>query len=405
MNKRTRYIKNFLLTSLWIAIGGCGIALLVAAVRSKDVKLCKGVVIDISGASNNFFIDKADVLEIITNYVGGKPAGRSILKFNLSAMEKNLERDVWVKNAELYFDNNEMLRVSIDEREPVARIFSTNGNSFYIDSSLKLLPLSEKFSARLPVFTSFANNGRKLSSADTVLLKGVKEISAAIQADEFVMAMIDQIDITPQRSFEMIPKIGNQVIVFGDANNIDQKLQKLRIFYQSVMLKAGWNKYSIINLEFENQVVAKIKDAAERTSDSLRALQIMNALAERSARLAEDSIKAMIPDTKIELTDSTMIQRSLQRDEPVQTTNNDLDEVPQRPVLVDTSHLSITTQRVNIVKPATENKLASVNAKPVIKTNKPAQQKKPAARKPVTIKPPAAKPEPRIPKAVMEGNN
>jgi cell division protein FtsQ len=55
---------------------------------------------------------------------------------------------------QLFFDNNEVLQVVIDEREPIARIFTVAGNSYYIDSSLERLPLSDKMSARLPVFTN-----------------------------------------------------------------------------------------------------------------------------------------------------------------------------------------------------------------------------------------------------------
>ena len=41
----------------------------------------------------------------------------------------------------------------------------------------------------------------------------------AIRKDSFSMAMIEQVDITPQRNFEIIPKFGNTIIVLGDARN------------------------------------------------------------------------------------------------------------------------------------------------------------------------------------------
>ena len=56
------------------------------------------------------------------------------------------------------------------------------------------------------------------------------------------MAMIDQVDITPQRTFEMIPKFGNTIIVFGDGKNAEEKFEKLRIFYKTVIVKAGWQQ-------------------------------------------------------------------------------------------------------------------------------------------------------------------
>ena len=77
-------------------------------------------------------------------------------------METELEKNVWIKTAELFFDNNEILQVTVQEREPVARVFTPRGTTFYIDNELAMLPLSEKFSARLPVFTNFPSDKKVL---------------------------------------------------------------------------------------------------------------------------------------------------------------------------------------------------------------------------------------------------
>ena len=362
-------IKKILFTILWFFIGVSSIVLLVAAVRSKNQKICKGIEIEISGVSNNFFIDKADVLSIVKKFAGGIPEGKMLYAFNLGAIESNLEKNVWIKNAELFFDNNDLLRVSVDEREPVARIFSKGGASFYIDSSLMILPLSEKFSARLPVFTGFEHNSGYLSKPDSLLLTNIKELSLALQADSFLMAMIDQIDITAQNNFELIPKIGNQLIVFGNAEDVSEKFNKLRLFYKSVIKTAGWSKYSVVNLQYKNQIVAKIKDAADKSSDSLRALQIMQIIAERSARLAADSVQFFTQTSDRPTTDSSMIQQSVQReDEPEPATGNI--EIP------------------NAAKPTTESKILQP-LKPGVKNSK------------LPKKIPVGKPPVQKPKAVM----
>jgi len=381
-------IRKILFTIVWFSIGVSGIVLLVAAVRIKNVKTCKGIEIEISGVSNNFFIDKTDVLNIIKNYAGANPEGRGINEFNLAAIENNLEKEVWIKNAELFFDNNDILRVSIDEREPVARVFSLTGKSFYIDRSIKVLPLSDKFSARLPVFTGFAHNPDFLSKADSNLLTDIKVISHALQADSFLMAMIEQVDITPQRNFEMIPKIGNQLIVFGDAEDVAEKFNKLRIFYKAVITKTGWSKYSVINLQYKNQVVAKIKDAADKTSDSLRALQIMQLIAERSARQAEDSVRFFAPENDRASADSSMIQQSVQREDegqqPAMEVNSPVEKMPAAAIII-TAPAAPINKTVIKKKPVTTNKTTPVKIKPVV-----------APKKITPAKPPVQKP-----KAVM----
>ena len=405
MNKPKLNIRKILVTVLWCAVAAIGIVLLQAAVRSQNVKKCKGVEIDISGVNNNFFIDKTDVLSIIKNFVGGNPNGRTLQTFDLRAIENNLEKDVWIKNAELFFDNNDVLQVSVDEREPAARIFSTDGNTFYIDSSLKILPLSDKFSARLPVFTGFPHSSNSvMKAADSTLLRSVLSISEKLQADSFLMAMVDQVDITPQGNFEMIPKIGNQTIVFGDATDAGEKFKKLKIFYKQVISVAGWSRYSVINLQYKDQVVAKIKGAEDKTSDSLRTLQIMQLIAERAAQQAADSVHTFVQDSEKNTADSSLIEQSMQRDEP--ENGGTLEETRQSTsASAETTGAGMATpvtvkpavakpSPVKPIKPVT-TKPAAAKPRPVITKPTPAPGKKTVSPKPTPNKP--------TPKAVMGG--
>ena len=76
------------------------------------------------------------------------------------------------------------------------------------------LPLSEKLSARVPMFTSFPSERAHLSRPDSQLLASVKELAMFIQADEFWKAQVAQVDITPE-GFEMIPTVGNHIVTLG----------------------------------------------------------------------------------------------------------------------------------------------------------------------------------------------
>ena len=180
-----------------------------------------------------------------------------------------------------------------------------------------MLPLSEKFSARLPIFTNFPSDKKVLLPSDSSLLRDIISISLAIQKDSFHMAMIEQIDITAQQTFEMLPKFGNAVIVVGDAKNIENKLSKLRLFYKEIMVKAGWNMYSEINIQYNNQVVAKRKGADDVKADSLRTLQLIQLIAENAQRLSEDSLQTIIQDNEKNSANSSLIQQSMERNENI----------------------------------------------------------------------------------------
>ncbi len=360
------------MATIWVALGGAAIFLLVAAIKSKDEQRCKKIEITIHGVSNNFFVDKKDILQVITATEKITPVGKAIGSFNLRKMETELEKDVWIKSAELFFDNNETLQVTVHEREPVARVFTTAGSTFYIDNELAMLPLSEKFSARLPVFTGFPSDKKVLSAADSSLLNEVKNISLTIQKDSFSMAMIEQIDITAQRNFEMMPKIGNQLIVFGDGKDVTRKLDKLKLFYKEIMTKAGWNNYSVINVQYKNQVVAKRKGAEDIAADSLRTLQLMQLIADRAEQAAGDSLRNISPNDDRNTVDSTMIQQSIQRDDNYEAPL--INDLPAQPVI---SSKPVDLKKDIVIK----------------KDNKPVQ------------KPDTGKKAARQPKAIMQKNN
>ncbi|MEO8854274.1 MAG: FtsQ-type POTRA domain-containing protein [Ginsengibacter sp.] len=301
MAKESKYrLKKILVVSIWIILLSGTVVLLIAAMSKKRNEVINRVEIKISGIQNNYFLGKRDVQDILQSVNGKKLTGESIHSLDLSAMESRLEKNQWIKTAEIFFDNSNVLQVKIVEREPIARIFFNSGSSFYIDSSLTRLPLSEKFSARLPVFSSFPDVNKSFSKQDSTLLTGIKILSEYLNTHPFWMAQIDQLNITTDNTFELIPKLGNQLIRFGDTQNYEEKFNKLLAFYQQVETKVGWNKYSVLDVRFRNQVVGVIRDAAEIKSDSLKSVQIMKGIIAESKKNSNDSTKIQLPQPQNE---------------------------------------------------------------------------------------------------------
>ncbi len=240
----------------WSFLGGAILVLLVAAVRVKHARVCKTVVVDIKGPeTGEWFVEKKEVMNLLTGKGANKLQGQELRSFNLQQMEIMLKKNVWVKTAQVYFDSKNVLHIKIRERAPVARVFTANGSSFYIDSSLKRLPLSDQTILKLPVFTGFPTDRQRFKKTDSILLWQVRRLSEFIQKDPFWRAQIAQVDITLKKEFELIPTIGNHIIVFGKGEDIEKKFRKLRLFYEQVSAKAGFDKYSVINIQFNGQVI------------------------------------------------------------------------------------------------------------------------------------------------------
>lgn len=275
--------------TLWVVLAAGVMALLVAAMSIKNRKACKGIDIKISGVKEYYFLNKQDVVQIITDGRISSLQGKAIAGFDLQRLETLLERNVWVKDAELFFDNNLVFHVNILEREPVARIITKNGYSFYIDSSGYRMPLSKKMSVRLPVFTGFPADIARPKSTDSSLMEDIKNVSQHILKNEFWMAQIAQVEIGDDKNFEMIPTVGNHIIRFGNGENYKNKFKRLFSFYKLVVSKTGFDKYSCINLQYDKQVVGTKKGIITKI-DSVQALKNIQEMIRETMKAADDSL-------------------------------------------------------------------------------------------------------------------
>ncbi|ULQ56541.1 cell division protein FtsQ/DivIB [Flavihumibacter rivuli] len=299
MSKARINIRKVIAAVLWLVAGIAMLVVLVAAIRKTNDSVCKGVEIEIAGVNNYMFLDKDDVWKVLQPNGTRKLKGKPVDQFDLRGLEEKLGKNVWVKDADLFFDKDGVLQVRIIEREPIARIFTRLGTSFYIDSSGHYLPLADgKPPVKLPVFTGFPEKLRMKQAADSALLQQVKQLSNKLVSDSFWTAQITQVDINPQRQFELIPMVGNHVILFGDGNDHESKFRRLEQFYQQVLSRTGFDRYSQVNVQYEGQVVA-VRRGEYSKVDSIKAVKNIEQLLKVARELPLDTISTSVENKRL----------------------------------------------------------------------------------------------------------
>jgi cell division protein FtsQ len=248
------------------------------AMRDKQQDLCTGLIIRIDAIDGKVFIDEQEVKDILAAEAGGQVKGTSLKRFDLRRMEKRLMQEVWIEQAQLYVDNAGVMHANLAERVPVARLFDVTGNSFYIDSTGKQLPLSAQERADLPVFTNVPvlnkNNKAHYDSA----LHDVVSIANVVRRDSFWNAQAAQIDLLGNGRYEMYPAIGYHKIELGNANDMASKLDRLKIFYHDVLANKPLNAYSLLSVAYKDQVVAVKGDGQMPGIDPAKAVEVFNQL-------------------------------------------------------------------------------------------------------------------------------
>ncbi len=87
------------------------------------------------------------------------------------------------------------------------------------------------------------------------LLDDLYTMARFILADDFWSAHVEQIYINAIGEIELVPKVGDHTIIFGDPEQMTEKFWKLKIFYKEGLNYTGWENYDTLNLKFKNQVV------------------------------------------------------------------------------------------------------------------------------------------------------
>jgi cell division protein FtsQ len=312
-------LKKLLTVLVWCLVGGAGLALLAAAIKSKNSSLCNGLEVEINSGGKAFFLNKKDVTGLLGNEGIRDLSNRKVSSFDLLKMETVLRRNTWIKDAQLYFDNNQILKLQIQERQPVARLFTLSGNSYLIDSGGVQMALPERNVFRLPVFTGYPGERFGLRR-DSALNRQIRDLAIFLNRDPFWSNQVQEINISSAKTFRMTPLIGSQLIEFGDGSDYENKFHRLFIFYKEVVSQTGFEKYTGFNIAFANQVIATRKLGIISRADSVQARKNVLEMIRLAQKMEMDTVN--IREVK-PLEKNTLTEQNLRSyDFPEETENN-----------------------------------------------------------------------------------
>ncbi len=267
MKKRIHHLLR--LTGILAAVVG-GIVLLGFVEHSTGERPISDIKVRVHGTEGVHFIDEATIERAVLdqgNAVLGAPLGQ----VDLPSIEDRLRAIPAVAAAEVYHTMDGILHVKVRQREPVVRVFTRDGESFYIDKEGWTMPVSEVWTARVPVVSGQLSeigvrDGVRAVALDgatdeRVLSDDIHRLALFIRAHPLWNAMVDQITVDAAGVFELVPKVGAQRIVLGTAAQwpneqaLADRFTKLEHFYREGIPRSDWRRYARIDLRFAGQIV------------------------------------------------------------------------------------------------------------------------------------------------------
>jgi len=248
MVKRLAWIGFFFLIAVAI----------ISAVEARKGRSAADIFIKIEALSDgDSLINQEDVKVTIERSFGYNLLGIPVREIDVARVERVLENDPFVLNADVFVDAKNQVHIEIEQREPILRIIDKNGLNYYLDKLGKKMPLSKHFTARVLVATgNIPPFDPDFLQRKKHILKDLFELTNIILKDDFLQPMMEQIYVNSEKEYELSPNIGDQKILLGKMDNIEDKIFYLKTFYKEALPYKGWQKYKTINLKFKGQVVA-----------------------------------------------------------------------------------------------------------------------------------------------------
>jgi cell division protein FtsQ len=261
-------IKKIALYTFWTLLA-FALVLSLGFVNQKQEQLkIKALEVNVNQEDELYFLDNDAVAQIIKDR-GNGIVGQTATYVNVASIEKALNSHENIANAEVYLTIDGKLKANVTQRKPVLRIVNYDNESYYIDEDGKLMPISERYTYRTIIASgniseSYVNNYSKnifqfvkdSALRESSILDELFAMANYINKDKFLSAQINQLYVNKDREIELVPLVGNHKIIFGDTVLMDEKFKKLVTFYeQGLVITGWWEKYSVINLKFKNQIV------------------------------------------------------------------------------------------------------------------------------------------------------
>lgn len=236
-----------------VAVTGCVLALL-SADRQQRNRRVRDVSIQIRNASEVQFLTEDAVREMLFKARHVDPRREQVNRLDEHSMEAILQSNPWVREAQVFTDAEARLHINVHQRIPAVRVFELSGDSYYLDTSRRSMPLCSRFSSYVPVITGVPHLGN--DSMGQLLRGEILGLVNYFSARPFWNAQVSQIVMRPDYGFELIPVLGSQRIIIGDTSNLAEKLDNLFAFYKQVQNRLGWDQYRSIDLRYKGQIVA-----------------------------------------------------------------------------------------------------------------------------------------------------
>ena len=257
-------MKKLLLVATVLSAAVLFVIVLTSAIKKQNQLVCRNIQVKIDYDSGLAFLTGNEIKDKIDYMCGGSITGKALTGIDFRNIEQTVRKNPFVADAEIFVNQQQEVVVDIIQKRPVLRVINNDGVSYYISEKNERIPLSDNFTSHVAI--ALGNVAmHKDTKRDSAVQAALYKLILFVRKDDFLNALVDQVYVLENGELEVIPKIGGQTIRFGEVDeNMAEKFDRLKIFYNEGLRKVGWDKYKTIDLRYKDQVVCEKRDTTNK---------------------------------------------------------------------------------------------------------------------------------------------
>ena len=200
-------LKKILLTIVLLLITAYLLVAITAFNRKPAGATCTDIELVIKDTAYAGFVTTKEIAAILTKKKLN-PVGKNMDEIRTAELEEALATQPLIDRVECYKTPSHKICVEVTQRIPILHVINSRGENYYLDNKGTVMPSDAKCTALVPLATGVIDK--------TFAVSGLYPFGMYLQNDPFWEAQIEQIHVLPDRSIELVPRVGDHIIYLGN---------------------------------------------------------------------------------------------------------------------------------------------------------------------------------------------
>lgn len=274
-----------------LAIAG---ALIYSIVRPKEDPVCTGTELEVEDSLALGLINSDEVEDIIASKKL-KFEGRKLSDINLGNVTRTLMASPYIDTVMCTFTAAGKVHLNVIPKIPALHVIAANGEEYYLDRNGDDMPVGD-INGNLSIATG---NITKAFAREKLA-----PLARCIQDSTFWRAQVQQIEVNNDHDVRLYTRIADHAILLGELSNLEEKLWRMRIFYEQGLPQTGWNRYETVSVAYNGIIVGQKKGSAKKLEEAAAAAAAQKAATADVATAAPEA-EANADNAATEPNDST----------------------------------------------------------------------------------------------------